>query len=80
MLGYSQRMDASRGLSITLALQATLMIDDMGVFRTAMGISAIDQPDCQATLENVMVDTGSEYSWAPEAPRRCRLTGTQSVF
>ena len=56
------------------------MIDDMGVFRTAMGISAIDQPDCQATLENVMVDTGSEYSWAPEAPRRCRLTGTQSVF
>jgi predicted aspartyl protease len=43
------------------------MIDDMGIFRTTVRLSAIDQTDCQVTLENVMVDTGSEYSWAPEA-------------
>ena len=43
------------------------MIGDMGIFRTLVGISALDRPDHKAVLNNVMVDTGSEYSWAPEA-------------
>jgi predicted aspartyl protease len=42
------------------------MIDDMGIFRTDVGLSALHQPDRITTLTNVMVDTGSEYSWAPE--------------
>jgi predicted aspartyl protease len=42
------------------------MIDDMGIFRTDVGLSALHQPDRIVILANVMVDTGSEYSWAPE--------------
>ena len=43
------------------------MIDDMGIFRTAIGVAALHQPDRVVTIENVMVDTGSEYSWLPAA-------------
>ena len=43
------------------------MIDDMGIFRTAIGVAALHQPDRAVTIENVMVDTGSEYSWLPAA-------------
>jgi len=42
------------------------MIDDMGIFRTTMGIAALATPDEIHELTDVMVDTGSEYSWAPE--------------
>jgi predicted aspartyl protease len=41
------------------------MIDDMGVFRTTLGVSALATPKDRRELLNVMVDTGSEYSWIP---------------
>jgi predicted aspartyl protease len=41
------------------------MIDDMGIFRTTMGVSAMTSPDRRRDLPDVMVDTGSEYNWIP---------------
>jgi predicted aspartyl protease len=41
------------------------MIDDMGIFRTTLGISALASPDRRRELLDVMVDTGSEYNWIP---------------
>lgn len=41
------------------------MIDEMGILRISLGIAPLDASDARATLLNVMVDTGSEYSWAP---------------
>ena len=41
------------------------MIDDMGIFRTTLGISALATPKVRRELFDVMVDTGSEYSWIP---------------
>lgn len=41
------------------------MIDDMGIFRTTLGISALATPEHRRELLDVMVDTGSEYNWIP---------------
>jgi predicted aspartyl protease len=41
------------------------MIDDMGIFRTTIAVAHLAHPDERITLENVMVDTGSEYNWIP---------------
>jgi predicted aspartyl protease len=41
------------------------MIDDMGIFRTTLGISALASPERRRDLLDVMVDTGSEYNWIP---------------
>lgn len=41
------------------------MIDDMGIFRTTLGISALASPERRRELLDVMVDTGSEYNWIP---------------
>jgi predicted aspartyl protease len=41
------------------------MIDDMGIFRTTLGISALATPEHRRELPDVMVDTGSEYNWIP---------------
>jgi predicted aspartyl protease len=41
------------------------MIDEMGIFRTAIGLAHVAQPTPQHTLSDVMVDTGSEYNWIP---------------
>jgi predicted aspartyl protease len=43
------------------------MMDDMGIFRTAMGLENPLNRGAVVTLPNVMVDTGSEYTWAPAA-------------
>src|SRR5688572_3416166 len=43
------------------------MIDDMGIFRTTVAVASLARPDDRRTLENVMVDTGSEYNWIPRA-------------
>ena len=40
-------------------------MSDMGIFRTTIEIAALDRPDDRRTLVDVMVDTGSEYNWAP---------------
>lgn len=42
------------------------MIDEMGIFRTTIGVAALADPEARADLAGVMVDTGSEYSWLPE--------------
>jgi predicted aspartyl protease len=41
------------------------MIDTMGIFRTRLEIAAHHAPDERAVFDDVMVDTGSEYSWVP---------------
>jgi predicted aspartyl protease len=43
------------------------MIDDMGIFRTTLGIASFTRPGEVRELTNVMVDTGSEYNWVPGA-------------
>ena len=42
------------------------MIDNMGIFRTAIEISSTMNPENRASIPDVMVDTGSEYNWIPE--------------
>ena len=41
------------------------MIDDMGIFRTTITIAALDAPERRRALNDVMVDTGSQYCWIP---------------
>ena len=41
------------------------MIDSMGIFRTNIEVAAMHNAEARRTLANVMVDTGSEYNWAP---------------
>jgi predicted aspartyl protease len=41
------------------------MIDEVGIFRTTLGIAALFSPDHRPELPGVMVDTGSEYNWIP---------------
>lgn len=38
---------------------------DMGCFRTAVSIENVAQRGRLRTLDDVLVDTGSEYTWAP---------------
>ena len=40
------------------------MSDDMGIFRTTIGVAALTGVP-RLELANVMVDTGSEYNWIP---------------
>ena len=41
------------------------MIDEMGIFRTTIGVASWSHPDNRAELDDVMVDTRSEYNWLP---------------
>lgn len=41
------------------------MIDDMGIFRTTLGVAALATPEHRRELFDVMVDTGSEYNLIP---------------
>ena len=41
------------------------MMDDMGIFRTDVGIESSANRGRIVTLSDVMVDTGSEYTWVP---------------
>jgi hypothetical protein len=38
---------------------------DIGIFRTTIEIAPLNRTGRRALLHDVMVDTGSEYSWAP---------------
>ena len=42
-------------------------MDDMGIFRTTIGVSPLDRIDQVRELREVLVDTGSEYNWLPRA-------------
>lgn len=39
------------------------MIDDMGIFRTTVGVAPLGDPRRRVDVEDMMVDTGSEYTW-----------------
>ena len=39
------------------------MIDDMRIFRTTVGIASLSDPQRRDDVEDMMVDTGSEYTW-----------------
>ena len=41
------------------------MVDDMGIFRTSITITSLSDSAPRRELANVVVDTGSEYSWIP---------------
>lgn len=41
------------------------MIDEMGIFRTDVEIAALNAATRRTVLRDVLVDTGSEYSWVP---------------
>ena len=41
------------------------MIDDMGIFRTTIGIAPLNDATARVNFDDVMVDTGSEYNWLP---------------
>jgi predicted aspartyl protease len=42
------------------------MIDDMGIFRTTVGVSSLTDPRLRLDVDEMMVDTGSEYTWIAE--------------
>ena len=42
------------------------MIDDMGIFRTTVGVASLTVPQRRVDVEHMMVDTGSEYTWITE--------------
>ena len=44
------------------------MIDSMGIFRTTISVENPTRPGVMMQVENVMVDTGSEYTWLPRQP------------
>ena len=41
------------------------MVDDMGIFRTTIAIARLQDQVSRRELRDVMVDTGSEYTWIP---------------
>ena len=41
------------------------MIDDMGIFRTSLEVAQLTRPEARWQLQDVLVDTGSEYNWVP---------------
>jgi len=41
------------------------MVNDLGIFRTTIGIAHLARPSDHLELSGVMVDTGSEYNWIP---------------
>jgi predicted aspartyl protease len=41
------------------------MIDSIGIFRTTIEVAALGTPERRQRLNDVMVDTGSEYNWIP---------------
>ena len=42
-------------------------MDDVGIFRTTIGIESPAEPGRIAHLPDTLVDTGSEFTWAPRA-------------
>ena len=42
------------------------MIDDMGIFRTTVGVASLSDPQRRVDVEHMIVDTGSEYTWIAE--------------
>jgi len=41
------------------------MIEDIGIYRTTIELASLTAPNDRRALDNVIVDTGSEYNWIP---------------
>jgi len=41
------------------------IMTDMGILRTTIEIGPVDRPDVHVSIHDIMVDTGSEYTWVP---------------
>lgn len=41
------------------------IVGDMGIFRTTVEVATLSRPDERRQVPDVMVDTGSEYTWFP---------------
>jgi predicted aspartyl protease len=65
--GHAHGSAPTRNQTMTRPHEKASMIDDMGIFRTTLGISALATPKNRRELFDVMVDTGSEYTWIPSA-------------
>lgn len=55
-------------------------MDDIGIFRTTIGVASLITPNAAHELREVMVDTGSEYNWIPRSVLESlgiELRGTQ---
>jgi predicted aspartyl protease len=53
--------------SMSVSGEGGCMMDEMGIFRTNVGIESPSNRGSIVTLAEVMVDTGSEYTWVPSA-------------
>ena len=42
-----------------------VIVTDMGIFRTAIEVSTLSDHVLRKEFENVVVDTGTEYTWIP---------------
>ena len=42
------------------------MIDDLGIFRTTVGVASLSDPHRRVDVAHMMVDTRSEYTWIAE--------------
>jgi precorrin-4 methylase len=43
------------------------MVPEVGIFRTTIAVAPLSRPDGWRELGDVMVDSGSEYTWIPRA-------------
>lgn len=50
---------------VSINPRGAVMIDDIGIFRTAVDVAHLAVPDQRRHLTGVMVDTASEYNWIP---------------
>ena len=50
---------------MTLLPSPAITIDDMGTYRVSIAIENISVRGEARAIDNVLVDTGSEYTWVP---------------
>ena len=43
------------------------LIDEMGIFRTTVELAPLHDHANRLKLRDIMVDTGSEYTWVPSS-------------
>src|SRR5512140_3828341 len=56
---------------MTLPTSRTITIDDMGTYRTSVVIENMALRGASRAIDNVIVDTGSEYTWVPRDVLAC---------
>jgi predicted aspartyl protease len=58
-------IEMASNLSMMRSEEERSMIDDLGILRISIDVAPVDAPERRVRMDNVMVDTGAEYSWAP---------------